>query len=122
MKKIVFISILFFIFAFQTQAQLRRSSQYSGGIFTNNSGPTGYSPDRNYKRGAFGINSNKVSKGGYAYGNYYIGVTDDYQKATQSYVEAMYKAHSSDKSTDSLKQTKVKPTVVDRRVEFSEDK
>jgi hypothetical protein len=122
MKKFVFISILFFIFAFQTKAQLVRSNWYSGGIFTNNHGSTGYSPNRNYSRGAYSINSNKVSNGSYAYGNYYIGVTDDYKKATQSYIEAMYKAHGSDKSADSPEQKKVISAAEARRIEFSEDK
>jgi hypothetical protein len=109
MPKIIFIPILFFFFAFKTQAQYYKSNRYKGG-----------SPINDYN---YSIKQHKTySKG---FGNSYTYDTyihsDDYQYAMH-YIQALYKTHSTDNSTDSLKQTQGKSAIVDRRTEFSENK
>jgi len=117
MKKFVFISILFFIFAFQTKAQqlsavLRQNDRVA--YVANHDRPANYLAKRynNYSATAHKSYSN-TDWSRYSY--------EDLQNAGL-YINAMYKAHSSDKSADSPKQKEVISTAEARRIEFSDNK
>jgi len=120
MKKFIFISILFFIFAFQVQAQTQlHAGPTGGGLYTRSY--SSYSRNSSGKSYESSSSKHYVLSSGKSYSYLFaIQFDPEYQKNSRLYIDAMYKAYGSNKSADSLKQAK--PTAVDRRREFSENK